>query len=110
MKYIRTKDGKIIKESDIPEYYGGLVSSVGLDLDYEESDDIEDLFDEIRVKYENDKIPKKVFFNMVWYYKGIKAGKIKTDIEPFECYGAIWTNWGLKYVAKLNKKGRWSLI
>ena len=33
----------------------------------------------------------------------------RPDLEP-ALYGAIWTDKGLKYVAKINKNGEWELI
>ena len=38
-------------------------------------------------------------------YRDCIAGGLKTTI-----YGAIWTEWGLKYVAKMNDKGGLELI
>lgn len=32
------------------------------------------------------------------------------SLEKNEYYGAIWTGWGLKYVAKMNEKGELELI
>lgn len=60
-----------------------------------ESDNIEDLFDEIIIR--RTPIDDK---NMVKYLNR----KAKT------AYGAMWTDKGLIYVAKLNDKGEWKVL
>ena len=109
MKYIRTKydgvyevkDNKVIIgiiSIDLETYiqnYGGIVN-----------DTIEELCDEFVIEV-NGKMPfvSEIFFlkedikEMIEYYKG-------SD----NIYGAIWTNKGLIYVAKMNNDGELELI
>ena len=86
MRYIRTKYG-------IYEY---------VDYDNEciiikQADTIEELCDEFVVVIENKPhlIPRE------W---------LKQEIIVDVLYGAIWTEWGLKYVAKMNDKGELELL
>jgi len=111
MKYIRTKDGRIISEDDIPNYYGGLVSVVGLDLDYREADNIEELLDEL-VYVQPNHTPNVMYEDLSKLLKDDSWGKkIRNDIKnDYQYFGAIWTAKGLIYVAKLNEKGEWELI
>ena len=96
MKYIRTKDGKIIKIikvvhniyiSDTNEYCCNMVA---------EADTIEELCDEFVVE---DRDEFAIFHNLKL------AKKTKGII-----FGAIWTDKGLIYVAKMNDKGELELL
>ena len=40
----------------------------------------------------------------------IRKTPFKEQDESFNIYGAIWTKWGLKYVAKMNEKGELELL
>lgn len=109
MKYIRTKDGKIIKIlKEGIDMFGkyGMVNKENCIRNYDDSkqaDTIEELCDEFVV-----------------FIKGSCGGHWLTPIKDFEhtkkeycydeIYGAIWTNKGLIYVAKMNKKGDLELL
>lgn len=107
MKYIRAKDGFILKfskeiKSDIKEF--GWISILGcLENDTKQSDRLEDLFDEQIVEYKdkNGKVVKREFVNHIY------DGEIPEG-EP-EYYGAIRTIKGLQYVAR-KIEGKWILI
>ena len=92
MTYIRTKDA-IMKHP----HPNAEVFTSKYDI-CKEANTIEELCDEFVVKYEDTH-------NLVDY------DCAKTiDIEVADVYGAIWTEWGLKYVAKMNDKGELELI
>ena len=92
MKYIRTKDG-IYKMKHPWDTKKGQIKI---------ADTIEELCDEFVIK---DRI--KVFetpFEDINYIKNVGLWEIKT------IYGAIWTDKGLIYVAKMNEKGEMELL
>ena len=131
MKYIRTKDGRIIKfdTSDAKEEIAGikydalgfrLLSTIYLyNLQKEDiikvADTIEELFDEFVVK-DNDcdlcyLLNDESKYAIQYHLKDqidilVNDFKMQNDT----CYGAIWTEWGLKYVAKMNDKGELELL
>jgi hypothetical protein len=107
MKYIRAKDGRIVKfgeQTDIGYEKGTFEvhNKIGIVASYEpievlkEANTIEELCDEFVM---------------------ISDGKHKLDIgchsysdEKIQIYGAIWTDKGLIYVAKMNEKGKLELL
>lgn len=122
MKYIRTKDGRILKEANCaefsPEYYSDYMQ-----CKLRESDSIGELCDEYVLESKgrsyrtllmktgayDDKI--SLFGGFV---KDIKNGWISCCLHYLQggrtIYGAIWTDEGLKYVAKMNVKGEFELL
>lgn len=116
MKYIRTKDGRIIETSTFEKdlthpleepYVGeGIGMYYGVPI-VKASDSIEELCDkfvfetlhgmEIRTSYVESR-------SYISRYKKVYPAFIK------EAYGAIWTERGLIYVAKFNKEGEWELL
>ena len=115
MKYIRTKDG-IIKIEYEWEYAscGGITvynENENLYIADEDiiktADTIEELCDGIVAIERNGKLKVP--------YVGKTPQDLKViidliDKENYEVYGAIWTNTGLIYVAKMNKKGELELL
>lgn len=123
MKYIRTTDGRILKfgeQTDIGYEKGYLaihnraeiVDTCDPIVVLKESYNIVDLCDDligvdIETKaavisgryYELDEIKEEMMNKY-----GFQLGK------DYEIYGAIWTNKGLIYVAKLNDKGELELL
>ena len=124
MKYIRTKDGvyEALESFKTPEGYfyfsyeqktndalNPIVRESVYDYDLiKQADNIKELCDDFVVCHSevNDGLPficpkrdglLENMFKLWIYYK----------IFP---YGAIWTDKGLIYVAKLNEKGNWELI
>lgn len=100
MRYVRTEEGFIIDtQNTLPYMLGdGYIdfNSWGMFKIRSEADTIEELCD---------------YF--VDYYEREDSHIISNE-EPYrlmyghEIYGAIWTKWGLKYVAKLKDgKGKW---
>ena len=107
MKYVRTKDGRIIKigeQTDVGYEKGTFEvhNKAGIVASYEP----------IEVLKQADTI-KELCDDFVM----ISHGKHKLDIgchsygdKKIQIYGAIWTNKGLIYVAKMNKKGCLELL
>ena len=105
--YIRTKNGvyEALSEYEPSEYtkivYGSKVIS--------QSENIEELFDEF-VVFDKEQPNGKLL-----YYKGFENLKkefidFEKDKEKVVVCGAIWTDKGLIYVAKMNDKGEFELI
>lgn len=117
-KYIRTKTGKICKvEITKIDKEHNLFNDREKDMSYIDddvikiADGIEELCDEIVIENPNEN--PHLFY--VLYDYGIKSrfDYVKERLEHFkDCVisGAIWTEWGLKYVAKMNEKGCLELI
>lgn len=131
MKYIRTKDGRIIKigeQTDVG-YEKGIFevhNKAGIVVSYEpievlkETNTIEELCDEFIGVMENGNGAH------IWYddeYLSITGWETTEELSKLKyeyakanlslnqiLYGAIWTDKGLTYVAKLNKKGQWELL
>lgn len=105
--YIRTKDGRILDFDKLNE-----VSKLSIDMAEEpirEAKTIEELCDEF-VVFDKEQPNGKLL-----YYKGFENLKkefidFEKDKEKVVIYGAIWTNKGLIYVAKMNDKGDLELI
>ena len=102
MKYIRTKDGRIVDTTKYPEHpasWGVQASDYALTI--KQADTIEELCDEF-----------------VGIDKTCENGHQFLRAIPYKCanfwnggvYGAIWTEWGLKFVAKMNENGDLELI
>lgn len=120
MKYIRTKDGKIIDTTAYDQVKQTVINGVLVGTQYltasnsndfsmivahgiyetdiiNQADTIEELCDEFVVVIENKQhlIPRE------W---------LKQEIIVDVLYGAIWTDKGLIYVAKMNDKGELELL
>ena len=109
MRYIRTKDGKI---AEIKENMVVKVSDDAIRLVYKNKP-------HICVLDSDDDILKQAntIKELCDEFVMISYGKHKLDIgchsygdENIQIYGAIWTDKGLIYVAKMNKKGELELL
>lgn len=103
-KYIRTKYGIHIKnifgkETDEKEW-----ESLGYKV-INQSDTIEELCDEFVITKNNEGIEFWKDFDAL---KQCSAHFVQNDFD--DIYGAIWTKWGLRYVAKINNKEDLELI
>jgi hypothetical protein len=136
MKYIRTKDGRIIKfdTSDVEEEIAGIKYDIlgfrlkttmqFYNLQKEDivkiADTIEELCDEFCLEQPLQDIEHIWFLNSAENHKEfiqrynqskwcekLTSGWQK---EAINGYGAIYTDKGLIYVAKLNEKGEWELL
>lgn len=113
MKYIRTKDGRIIKVKKrrivFPVFPAGETRTIFNDNILEndvikQSDNPEELCDEfVWVTPEGERRIKPKTGDALWYlccdYK-----------QGHQIYGAIWTDKGLSYAMKMNERGNWELL
>ena len=94
MKYIRTKDGRITNRID-DTYITYIIA---------QADTIEELCDEfVATDYGINKKPMIIIAN-----NGLNT--IKEMLNDSSVFGAIWTDKGLIYVAKMNEKGELELL
>ena len=113
MSYIRTKDGRIVDTTKYPEHPASLsVQASDYALTIKESENLEELCDEF-VYIENGK-PRVLdrVITRTLKEKGIKYAE-KIYSQPNWnglMFGAIWTNKGLIYVAKMDNEGKLVLI
>jgi len=109
-KYIRTKENFVCEEISGKWYRVinmGAWNEIKIDFEFEanaerilkQADSIEDLCDEFVVVYKNSRNHIN-YMEFEWALD--KAERSETE---YELYGAIWTEKGLIYVAKLNKNG-----
>ena len=109
MKYIRTKNNLVLKVSDkITDKYGTYYlyeDTKWFDFQIDKvADTIEELCDEFVVFGDIDRpyLTRHKFINKEWNKQYFIGGK--------KLYGAIWTDEGLIYVAKMNEKGELELL
>ena len=75
-------------------------------IPFKSADTIEELLNRyITVKHGSYKIYTKLQFG-----KLRQSEVLKMLASGFYIYGAIWTANGLKYVAEMNKEGKWKLL
>lgn len=98
MKYIRTKDR--ITEVQKMTIYDKLTGDY---IHEKQADTIEELCDEFVIADVEHKSWERVF-------KPTLELVIKDYEKPYEIYGAIWTDKGLIYVAKMNERGVLELL
>ena len=118
MKYIRTKDGiildrdKYLQDLDIEQY------SMYMQGLLKETDNIEELCDEFVALLFDDET---IYECPLGYYTEIFKARthcLQSLIKNYDInmigvraiYGAIWTDKGLIYVAKMNEKGVLELL
>ena len=121
MKYIRTENGifRRYKNSTIIDnifYYpnNGGFPSYKREPILKQANNIEELCDEfVAITYDNNHI---LYDDEVsdWKtreeYSKLKFEVAKGFVGKDTIYGAIWTDKGLIYVAKMNDKGEWELL
>ena len=95
MKYIRTKDGRILVADD-----NSLMAKLTTN---KVADTIEELCDEfVMIDEENEHYIKQD--------NDIHHIRRKWAIGNYKVYGAIWADEGLIYIAKMNDKGELELL
>ena len=122
MKYIRTKDGIYDLEKSLFHQYNGIRVSTPYCKQYEENpslcktaDTIEELCDEfVQINKSKDKDLVKIKkIDGAMYYQKLER-VFDSEWHKLSAgeyiFGAIWTNKGLIYVAKMNKKGELELL
>ena len=112
MKYIRTKDGiyKVVLVSPLSfvriDKRDGTYPDVFEKDIIKQADTIEELCDAFVLFYDNEETkPDLTYrggFNDLYFQNELK--------HSAKCYGAIWTDKGLIYVAKMNDKGELELL
>ena len=120
MKYIRTKDGiyermfpdveqriSFDHKTIEPAYYTTKCEWVAKKDVLKQADTIEELCDEF-VRY----VAAENYHNIMRNYDIDNLSCIKERLQKTNdnFYGAIWTDKGLIYVAKMNKEGRFELL
>ena len=123
MKYIRTKNGIAeLVELDENHIYLKIGNRIAPFTDtsaiIKQADTIEELCDEFVIANWKEKIKpllsKKKENNTLWFVNNLMMieGIYIPDLlkTKTEIYGAIWTDKGLIYVAKLNEKGELELL
>lgn len=115
MKYIRTKDNvwqydrnrNVVRPSEDGKSIVYWLHFVEKEI-VKQADTIEELCDEI-VFYDLEEEVMQILspsFSKWSILNDLKDGRIKDN----NVYGAIWTEWGLKYVAKMNEEGNLELL
>ena len=122
MKYIRTKDGvyELLRESETKKSYitkkSGLV--IHKDKIIKQADTIEELCDELVFEWHRSSIDHD---NGTWHLyheislkeeieNALTDGYRASKEEVKNIFGAIWTDKGLIYTAKMNEKGELELL
>jgi len=107
MKYIRTRDGIYETIEGFKPQFEDMVCipNEGLTRIIKQADTIEELCDEFVVAYDNENHNHIVYGDLEWTITKATSSKINYVI-----YGAIWTDKGLVYVAKMNDKGELCLL
>ena len=112
MRYIRTKDGRIIDTTKYPEHPASWsVQASDYALTIKESENIEELCDEFTYEYDKNSKHIKCWKDTntgIWYDYDVDFKLNKKEISAIK--GAIWTDKGLIYVAKMNENGELELI
>ena len=101
MKYIRTEDGI----QDTQRIFGNVGKYIK-DYAIKQADTIEELCDEFIGTREN----KKPIVQSSYTKLKPSLYILKNDLDIKDIYGAIWTDKGLIYVAKMNEKGELELL
>ena len=124
MKYIRTKDG-IYEFVDFPKtdsanHYGYKDKKTGINMlmtlneskKYSQADTIEELCDFFLIWDKNQHNGVPVFVPPNKDLLGVKMLLLEGMRRGYECWlrGAIWTDKGLIYVARMNKEGELELL
>ena len=109
--YIRTKNRIYKVESETCNKQGYYIDRyeddvVSKDQVIKQSESLFELIDEFVVIRDSTKINQLVRTDNVEYLKEM----MKEDKRIIDVKGAIWTDFGLKYVAKMNDKGELELI
>ena len=108
MKYIRTSDGAIYEmvNDNTIVFCGQEIKVTLTDSNHRIADSIEELCDEFVVIQKD----SKPYRPSLIYGVDIKKFYIENKHNNCEVYGAIWTQLGLFYQAKMNEKGEWELL
>ena len=108
--YIRTKDGiyeveqsQLEDDEEVVNCEYGQISKLEIKR---KSENLEELCDEFVIIRDSTKINQLVRIDNIEYLKEM----MKEDKRIVAIKGAIWTDWGLKYLANVNNDGGIELI
>lgn len=116
MRYIRTKDGIIKIDSEIDSELPAMIrihTEEGKVREYRgkeiirQANSIEELCDGVCAIEKNGKLKVPYVGKTT---QDLKAIIDLIDKDDYEVYGAIWTDKGLQFVAKINEKGEFELL
>lgn len=112
MRYIRTKD-KIIDAKKQAKKYGMTLEEYFKAFPFansEKANTIEELCDEFVAIYKDENKSARVLETFGDYRQLDEKQLIYNIKNGWNIFGAIWTNKGLIYVAKMNDKGELELL
>ena len=110
--YIRTKNRiyeveSVLRDNGFVKGYNvGEMAFIRKDQVINQSENLVELIDEFVVIRDSTKTNQLVRTDNIEYLKEM----MKEDKRIVEVKGAVWTEWGLKYVAKINDKGELHLL
>ena len=105
--YIRTKDGRIIDTTKYPEHPASWsVQASDYALTIAQSENLEELCDEFVMVDNSNNKPYRPF---IIYGRSLEELNERQSCNE-SIYGAIWTDKGLIYVAKMDSDGKLVLI
>lgn len=115
MRYIRTKDGRIVDTEKEYQELEWEKEARDYALTIAQSDTIEELCDEVVVEIKFGSTGyiahlNKPFEELKKFLEYLEKCKPITKDEILNVYGAIWTDKGLIYVAKINGNGEFELL
>ena len=112
MKYVRTKDEVMTEEDycvkkEIIKEMDGLLEEIYKEETFivKQAETIEELCD-VFVAVDKKEPRNTQFISLKEFW----LSSLGMNLEYIYYYGAIWTEWGLKYVAKMNEKGELELL
>lgn len=121
MRYIRTKDGIYEINWFDADNFGDEKGDIHSNCEIiSEADTIEELCECLVVR--NRAINRRFIYSKDGFRKRVKRNKtnkwgrdnyedrLKYLLEYNDVYGAIWCEWGLKYVARMNSNGEFELL
>ena len=123
MKYIRTKDGRIYAFAKTRNYLQGIIGYatdseewdfdggyyLGQDKILNQADTIEELCDRFVIEY-NQRNEQRILKTYIKVERNFLKDKMYELNHIKNLYGAIWTDKGLIYVAKMSEKGALELL
>lgn len=107
MKYIRTKDGRIITPIANEDIFDTSETRNGENV-LKVSDTIEELCD--KFVWIDNECRRGFICNIEFVENCTKSHEGRLYGDSKFIFGAIWTDKGLIYVAKMNKKGEFELL
>ena len=109
--YIRTKNGRIINTEKKYEPLQWAEQASDYALTIAQSKNLDKLCDEfVGINKSGNVIVQRVLAPSLKELKNSLKSTLNDKAKFDIIYGCIWTEWGLKYVAKMNENGELELI